>query len=264
MFKIVKLILVLSISSSIVQAQEVEVPPSITANRESKDINSVDKQAQPSYSYSAFMAKNVRYPSEAMDANVQGKIYVKFVVEADGSISNAEVVRGAELGHGLAEEALRVFNKMPNWKPAFKDGKAVRSALTMPIVFKLEEDIEEVAPTVGMASPKDDVKDENYIYDVVDDPAKSGYDWQKYLSKTLKYPKEAAEGGYQGKILVKFTVTKTGEIRDIQVVRGGDAGGGLPEEAMRVIEIMPKWIPGKVKGVPVNSYYTTPIVFRLQ
>ncbi|MDP4207174.1 MAG: TonB family protein [Bacteroidota bacterium] len=83
----------------------------------------------------------------------------------------------------------------------------------------------------------------------------------KFLSENIKYPKTAAEMGISGRVYVKFVVNKQGEISNVSVLRG--IGGGCDEEAVRVVKMMPNWKPGKQNGMPVNTYFTLPIVFRL-
>jgi len=84
----------------------------------------------------AFLQKNLRYPAEASRAGIAGRVYVAFVVNADGSIVDAQVTKG--IGFGCDEEALRVIRLMPRWKPGKQSGQPVRVRFTMPIVFALE------------------------------------------------------------------------------------------------------------------------------
>ena len=81
-----------------------------------------------------FLRKNIRIPSEP---DVIGIVFVSFVVEKDGTITNPKVLR--DIGGGCGEEALRVVRMMPKWKPGKLRGKAVRVQYTMPVIFKLEE-----------------------------------------------------------------------------------------------------------------------------
>ncbi|MFN8345880.1 MAG: TonB family protein [Spirosomataceae bacterium] len=83
-----------------------------------------------------FLIKNLKYPNAAQRSNIQGKVYLNFTVEADGSLSNITVLRG--IGFGCDEEALRVMKLMPKWKPGKQSGRAVRVKFNMPIVFTLE------------------------------------------------------------------------------------------------------------------------------
>ena len=83
-----------------------------------------------------FVANNVKYPKEAMEKEISGRVLVSFVVEKDGSINETEVVKG--IGGGCDEEAVRVVKAMPKWKPGKEKGKAVRVSFMLPIVFKLQ------------------------------------------------------------------------------------------------------------------------------
>ena len=83
-----------------------------------------------------YIQKNIKYPMMARESDIQGRVFVNFVVEPDGSISNVAVLRG--IGGGCDEEAVRVVNSMPKWKPGKQRGSAVRCAYTVPIIFKLQ------------------------------------------------------------------------------------------------------------------------------
>ena len=84
----------------------------------------------------------------------------------------------------------------------------------------------------------------------------------KYLSENIKYPEQAKKENIQGKVYMRFVVERDGSIVDAEILRG--IGGGCDEEALRVVNAMPKWEPGKQKGTPVRVQYNLPIVFKLQ
>lgn len=84
----------------------------------------------------SFIAANIRYPKKAKENGIQGTVYVRFVVKADGSISDVNVLRG--IGAGCDEEAVRVVKAMPRWKPGTKNGKPINTQYTIPITFKLK------------------------------------------------------------------------------------------------------------------------------
>ena len=81
------------------------------------------------------IAKNIKYPQEARERGIQGRVFVGFVVEPDGSVSNVKVLRG--IGGGCDEEAVRVIKSLPKWKPGKQRGKEVRVSYQIPVVFKL-------------------------------------------------------------------------------------------------------------------------------
>ncbi len=84
---------------------------------------------------SQYVTGELRYPKEARERNIEGLVLVGFVVERDGSISQANVLRG--IGGGCDEEALRVVARMPAWKPGQQGGTPVRVRYTLPLRFKL-------------------------------------------------------------------------------------------------------------------------------
>lgn len=86
---------------------------------------------------SEYLAQNIVYPVEARKAGIQGKVFVNFVVEPNGSVSNVKVMRS--LGYGCDEEAIRVVKAMPRWTPGTQRGKAVRVSYNLPINFKLTD-----------------------------------------------------------------------------------------------------------------------------
>ena len=83
-----------------------------------------------------YIQKNIKYPMMARESDIQGRVFVNFVVEPNGTITNVTVMRG--IGGGCDEEALRVVQSMPNWKPGKQRGSAVRCSFTVPIIFKLQ------------------------------------------------------------------------------------------------------------------------------
>ena len=84
----------------------------------------------------------------------------------------------------------------------------------------------------------------------------------KYIRDNLRYPVIAQENGTQGRVIVGFVVGSNGKIRDVKVLRSVDPY--LDKEAVRVVESMPSWIPGRQNGQAVSVKYTLPIQFKLQ
>jgi protein TonB len=80
-----------------------------------------------------YLSENMKYPSEAREKNVQGTVFVAFVVQADGTITDAEVIKG--IGKDCDDEARRVVAAMPPWQPGRQSGKAVAVRYSLPIRF---------------------------------------------------------------------------------------------------------------------------------
>lgn len=83
-----------------------------------------------------FISENIEYPEMAREMNEQGRVYVQFIVERDGSLTKIEVIRGVT--ESLDQEAIRVMRLMPKWKPGESDGKIVRVRMRLPIQFRLD------------------------------------------------------------------------------------------------------------------------------
>jgi periplasmic protein TonB len=93
-------------------------------------------QEEPSLEgFNEFVVKNTRYPELAKEMGIQGVVYIGFVVEPDGSVSNVKILRG--IGGGCDEEAARVVQSMPKWSPGKQDGNPVRVSLSLPVRFTL-------------------------------------------------------------------------------------------------------------------------------
>ncbi len=85
----------------------------------------------------SYIAKNINYPQEAIDEDIQGKVFVRFIIDDNGMIENESVIRSI---HPLLDkEALRVVRSFPKWQPGRQNGRAVKVWYTVPIVFKIRD-----------------------------------------------------------------------------------------------------------------------------
>ena len=82
-----------------------------------------------------FIGNNMKYPAEARNAEVEGKVFVQFIINEYGELTNVETLKG--IGMGCDEEAMRILNEAPAWNPGTNDGKAVSVRMVLPITFKL-------------------------------------------------------------------------------------------------------------------------------
>ena len=206
-----------------------------------------------------FLGQNIKYPAEAIEKGIQGRVIVQMIVERDGSITNTKVVRGVD--PLLDAEALRVVNQSPKWIPGKQRGQAVRVKYTLPVMFRLSNDSPESKPAETSREAK---VGENGVYQVCEEmPEFPGgmAECMKYLSKNVKYPEDCKKESVQGRVIAQFVVDKDGSIQDVKVVRG--IHPSLDKEAIRVIEGMPKWKPGKQDGKTVKVKYTIPVSFKL-
>ena len=84
-----------------------------------------------------FLGENISYPDSCLDKDIQGTVYVSFVVNTDGSISDVKVVRPVAACPAMGDEAMRVVNAMPRWKPGRQAGRNVRTQYTLPLKFSI-------------------------------------------------------------------------------------------------------------------------------
>jgi len=85
--------------------------------------------------FGKFLQRNIKYPARARERNIQGKIYISFVVEKDGSLTDIKIIR--DPGGGLGDEGVRVLKLSPNWVPGLRFGRPMRMLYTVPINFSL-------------------------------------------------------------------------------------------------------------------------------
>lgn len=198
------------------------------------------------------IAHNIRYPKEAMEQNIQGRVIVRFVVTRTGKIGQVEIVRGNDL---LNQSAIDAVKALPDFIPGKVNGNPVSVWYVLPITFRLSEDdktdtdksapSETIDPSRGTIAqfPGGEIK------------------LMEYLAKNIIYPKEAMEQNVEGRVVTQFTIGKTGKVGDIKVVRS--VSPELDREAIRVVSTLPDFIPAKLDGNPVASWYTLPISFKL-
>lgn len=205
-----------------------------------------------------FLQGKVKYPKEAQDKGLQGRVLVQFVVNKDGSICEDTVVRS--VAPSLDAEAIRVVRSMPNWTPGKQKGEPVRVRFTLPVTFRLSGD--DGKPIQVQATQEKTPEDEIVNIPEVSPIYLGGHEaLMKYIQQNIKYPKEAQAKGIQGRVVVQFVVNKDGSISDAKVLKAVDPQ--LDAEALRVVNAMPNWTPGKQKGEPVRTHFTIPVSFKL-
>lgn len=242
-----------------------------------------------------YLYQNIRYPDQARKDSIQGRAVITFVIEKDGRITDAEIVR--DLGGGCGAEALRVINLMNSmpekWIPGKQGGKSVAVQFNIPIAFKLSgnsstnltpsaNSFDKNGPSVATSQLILKSKTGQEIFKVVEeaprfpgcenlveiDAKKKCADEKmlQFLYKNINYPKEAKEKGIQGRVVIGFVIEADGTVGESAIVK--EIGGGCGAEALRVINLMntlhEKWIPGKQRGNAVAVQYNIPMAFKLE
>ena len=176
----------------------------------------------------------------------------------------------------FAEEEIEITRREPTPPPpppppapeAPEVIEVVEEKVETVIKIQTEDDankrqMEAYVPPPPPKAKKEEVTEEIFVV-VEEQPEFPGGNtaMMKFLSDNIKYPVIAQENGIQGRVITNFVVERDGSITDVQVVRGVDPS--LDKEAVRVIQSMPKWKPGKQRGSTVRVRFTLPVVFRLQ
>jgi TonB family protein len=232
----------------------------------------------------AYLKDSIKYPAEEKKNGIQGTVYVRFVIEKDGSVTNVKEAKGVPGGPGLTKEVIRVFESMPKWKGVLENGEVVRYEMTQPVRFRLDDKDEPILE--GSYIIKDDSLYElERIYYIKADSAKypgfvtytsemkfvdsipqfpGGSDkFMRYLAANIKYPQMEKENNVQGTVVLSFIVEPSGKITNVEVVKAVEKGPGLTKEAVRVVFTMPNWKPGLKEGKAVRTKVYHAVRFRL-
>ncbi|QIL39791.1 energy transducer TonB [Pedobacter sp. HDW13] len=221
-------------------------------NKDQKVYDFVSVQKQPAYpggiaKFYEYIKKEIKYPEVAKKNKTQGKVFLSFVVEKDGKLTDIVVIRG--LSPETNAEAIRLFKQSPKWNPAMQDGKLVRVKYNMAINF----DLAKAGNTKTASLQQSDTKTPQYQGGLTN--------LYRYLAKNIKYPKVAQKNNVQGKVMLSFNVEEDGSLSNITVIKS--LSKETDEEAIRVMKSSPRWNPGLDKGIPVRSKYVMNINFTL-
>lgn len=216
------------------------------------DFVSVDKV--PNYpggmnSFYQYLGNSIKFPEAAKKNKTEGKVFLSFVVETTGKLTDVEVIKG--LTKETNAEAVRAFEESPKWNPGIVKGKPVRVKYNIAVTFRNNKvGTPKTTPSFGTNNPKT--------------PQFPGGQTKlySYLAKTIKYPQQAQKNNVQGKVLLSFYVEKNGSLTNIQVVKS--LSKETDEEALRVIKNSPKWLPAvDAAGRTTRVKYNLPINFTL-
>ena len=213
----------------------------------------------------AYMSNNLVYPEAAVRKQLQGRLFVRFVVEADGRLTNIAIHRSAH--PILDEEGMRMVRSMPRWVPARREGVAVAAPMMLPIIFKL--------PSQGLASLVDHLQKSNVkqvaepdSIPVIDEnntdierPLFPGGDQglSDFLRLNLEYPDVEYRNRTQGEVHLRFVVDVDGSISQVTVVKG--TSPAFEQAALDVMKLAPKFIPARKNGKPLQAWHYMAIRF---
>ncbi|PWS32084.1 M56 family metallopeptidase [Pedobacter paludis] len=221
-----------------------------------------------------FLSKNINYPTEAKESNLQGNTQIKFTLK-NGRINNLS--SSVDLGEGCDEEVMKAilsykgYKTIPNGKYALKVSFAIADTESKFKNNNIEsiigyQDLSNVMVTAYNDPVPKIEKDDDKVYDFVSIEKQPEFPggikkFYEYLGKAIKYPELAIENNVQGKVFLSFNVEKNGDLTDIKITRG--LGSGTDEEAIRVLTESPKWYPGIQNGQAVRVKYNINVNFTL-
>ncbi|WP_228526604.1 MULTISPECIES: energy transducer TonB [unclassified Flavobacterium] len=225
-----------------------------------EEIPSVDINPEfpggPEALHNDFLKKNYKMPNVS---NLKGKIYMTFMVETNGTLSDIKVLR--DIGYGTGEEAIRVLKLSPKWSPAKKNGKPVRWRYSFPITVTGIEppNAAKLYNLTQNSSVTPVIEEKNQVYNTAGLEVKPEFPggkeaFDKFIKENYKNPKNTE---IKGRVYLTFIIEKDGSLSDIKVLR--DIGFETGSEAIRVLKLSPKWIPGKQNNNVVRTLFSVPI-----
>lgn len=215
------------------------VQPIIFKGKDHYNDNAGEKNRYPSFHggqnyLNDFIEKNIEYPLAAKNDSIEGRVFVDFIVNTNGKISDARILTSTDTIFN--EEALRIVNSMPKWDCAKKKGDKIAMRYAIPINFTLN-----------------DKKNRNPLFPGGEEAL------QEYLRNEIKYPLEALITETNGSVVVRYTIDEKGKTTDVELLK--PAPEVLFREVKRAIIGMPKWIPGKKDGKVASTRCTMHIKF---
>lgn len=206
----------------------------------------------------------IKYPAEAVQKNIQGRVVVSFVVEPDGSLDQIELLQAPDkllTDKLFADEALRVIASSPagDWSPGMQRGEKVRVKYTLPVDFRLPDG------NGKLSEPTAPDGDEPFLIAEVMPTFQGGdiNNFRYWIQQQIKYPAEAMKNNVQGRVVTSFVIERDGSISNI-ILQAPDKQ--LAKETRRVIGTIPAgaWSPGRQRGQAVRVKFTIPVDFMLQ
>ncbi|MGK0363913.1 MAG: TonB family protein [Saprospiraceae bacterium] len=203
-----------------------------------------------------FVYDNVRYPYDAREKNLSGTVVASFIVEKDGTISDAKVIK--DIGGGCGEEVLRIVNAMNEvfirWRPAMKAGVPVRTRFNLPVKFRLEEALDYVM--VGRDSVYT-ILDKNVVFTEGEEALNT------FVNVSIKAPMVYQDSCYIGNMDVSLLVNPDNSVKVINVNDYNNLGYDFQFEAILMANsTLGKWTPGVRKERNVPTLTDIAILFK--
>ena len=207
--------------------------------------------------FTRWVFEHVKYPEEAKNKGIQGTVVASLVVNSEGEVTNIKIVRGV---HPLLDaETIRVLESSPKWeRPGISKGKKVSVHYNFPLKFGLRGKVDDTKEVKQSTDPKD-----LGLEPAIFANGKGEDEFVVWVFKQVKYPKDAAEQGIQGRVVASIELSEEGTVSHAEILRG--VHPSIDAEAIRVLISSPKWEkPAMKEGIPVKVSYVVPLNFELR
>ncbi len=194
-----------------------------------------------------FIRQNIQYPQLCVDSGIQGKVYVRFVVSADGTVKNAEVIKG--VCSLLNDEATRVVSKLPPFIPGKNNGKNVDVYYAVPITFVLPGGGKKKSEVFTVLSTCD-----------VEPKYPGGDDAMEKVFSGIILPTDKTGARLQGQCSVGFVVDTNGKVNGLKIVQS--AHNGIDSAALAVVKELSQFKPALLAGKKISAYLLVKFDFR--
>jgi TonB family protein len=221
-----------------------------------------------------YVAEHLTYPQQAKKLGIEGRVFVEFIVDEEGNVTNSETVKG--IGVGCDSVAAAVVAAAPRFNPGKQKGIPVKVRMVLPVVFSLNEnkpkediDNQEEGSDITLTIEKSTDEKSDIVFadgkEIIELKPDNEYDtssslfelnketelsnlpinkegmiaFNQFVSEHMLYPEKAKKKGIEGRVFVQFTISIDGTIKDATVVKGLDEE--CDREALRVISELPKF-----------------------
>ncbi len=203
--------------------------------------------------FEKYISDYTNYPKEAIAKKEMGAVAVSFIIERDGSISHDSAYSLGKATPALVREALRIIQLMPKWNSGVKNDKPVRSEKYLYIKFSLYGDNPANIDT-------NIIKPSIYIAHIRNAEFPGGEKGRfDFLRENIRMPESLLLKDASGVVYLKFRIRKDGSVTDMVVLKGFT--NDCDKEALRILKLMPNWVPGNVDGEPIECWFNMPIRF---
>lgn len=211
-------------------------------------------QGKPVEEFTKWCSTQVNYPEEALANNITGSVYIRFIIDTAGVVSDIKVSKSA---HPLLDnEAVRVISSSPKWDPVTVKGKKANVSFLFPVVFNMKKARNDTSIVHARFNHKGHTN------------------FMKWVAENIVYPKKAAKAGYTGTVAIAFDISAGGYVSNVNVISSAatreynnnfstrELASLLDAEAVRVVSSSPKWTPAMKDCQPVKASYKVAIVFQ--